>query len=282
MYDPDRMPDPICGELETDHMDEQIPWMNQIIWAEDIRNPQARILKARYYGEISYIDDCIGRILDAVDAGPDANNTLICFFSDHGDHLGDHHAWQKESFFEASCHIPFLLSWPDRLPAGLARQELVCLTDLFSIATHAADAVEVREGRDVLGMLAGTAAPRDCLVGCYGDPGTPLFKVMVREGAWKYIFLANGGGEQLFNLENDPDEQVNCVHVEADTVSHLRSRAAAACDIPGARQALDENGLKAFPYRERRRDRIYQFDQSRDITGFPKKPEDVLKGWSTK
>ncbi len=78
------------------------------------------MLKARYYGEISYIDDCLGRILDAVDARADADNTLICFFTDHGDMLGDHHAWQKESFFEASCHIPFLVSWPATAAAGRA------------------------------------------------------------------------------------------------------------------------------------------------------------------
>jgi choline-sulfatase len=56
MYDPDRMPDPICGDPVIDHEDEQIPWMNYAVWAENINNPQARILKARYYDEISYIE----------------------------------------------------------------------------------------------------------------------------------------------------------------------------------------------------------------------------------
>ena len=88
-----------------DHADEQIPWMNYLIWADDINDMQARALKARYYGEISFIDQCLGRILDSVESRTDAENTLICFFSDHGDHLGDHHAWQKERFFEASCHV---------------------------------------------------------------------------------------------------------------------------------------------------------------------------------
>ena len=101
-------------------MDEQIPWMNHLIWAEDINDPHARVLKARYYGEISYIDDCLGRILDAVEARGDADNTLICFFADHGDHLGDHSAWQKESFFEASCHVPFLRELARRAAGGRA------------------------------------------------------------------------------------------------------------------------------------------------------------------
>ena len=59
--------------------------MNYIVWAEDINDSHARVLKARYYGEITYIDHCIGRILDAVEARGDADNTLICFFADHGD-----------------------------------------------------------------------------------------------------------------------------------------------------------------------------------------------------
>jgi choline-sulfatase len=138
LYDPDRMSDPIRDEQDLDHMDEQIPWMNYVIWGDDVSDARARALRARYYGEITYIDHCIGRLLDAVEARTDAANTLICFYSDHGDHLGDHHAWQKESFFEQSCHVPFLVSWPAELPAGERNDALVSLTDLFGIATSAA------------------------------------------------------------------------------------------------------------------------------------------------
>jgi choline-sulfatase len=353
MYDPDRMPNPVRGDLAVDHMDEQIPWMNQIIWAEDINDSHARVLKARYYGEISYIDDCLGRILDAVEArgastssapvsstrpelvegskgsdasagsapvsstrpelvegskGADAANTIICFFTDHGDHLGDHHAWQKESFFEASCHIPFLVSWPARLPADMQRAELVSLVDLFGIATGAAmagqrpttndrwlPAAELRDGIDLLGVLAGTAQPREFLTSMYGEPGTPLFKIMVRQGPWKYIFLANGGREQLFNVVEDPQELHNQLaaptrlqisllsedqpasEAPVSVAQRLRRLAVQRCRVPGAAAALQGDDLRAFPYRERPRDRIYQFDRSRGVTGFPARPEDVLK-----
>ena len=56
MYDPDRMPDPRRGDPAIDHMDEQILWMNHAIWAEDINDAHARVLKAGYYGEITHID----------------------------------------------------------------------------------------------------------------------------------------------------------------------------------------------------------------------------------
>ncbi len=160
MYDPDAMPNPVKGDLSIDHMDDYLPWMNHWVFAEDINDSLARIIKARYYGEISYIDQCVGKILDAVEESPDADNTLICFFSDHGDHLGDHHSWQKESFFEQSCRVPFLVSWPKRIKAGQKRDDLVCLTDLFGIATTAAGSADLRQGSDVIGLLDGRAKGR--------------------------------------------------------------------------------------------------------------------------
>ena len=270
---------PVCGDIAVDHADEQIPWMNQIIWAEDINDSHARILKSRYYGEITYIDDCLGRILDAVEARPDADDTLICFFSDHGDHMGDHHAWQKESFFEAACHVPFLLSWPRALAADRRRDDLVCLTDLFGIATTAAGSPDMRQGADVLGAVAGGKAVRERVVGYYGTPGSTLFKMMVREGEWKYIYMANGGREQLFNTAEDPDELHELAADKSDVATRLRDLAAEAAQGINVGRALEAGKLKALPYRERPRNRIYQFDRSRGVTGFPAHPRDVLDDW---
>jgi arylsulfatase len=278
MYDPDRMPDPVRGDTQIDSMDEYVNWMNYAIWAEDINDSHARVLKARYYGEISYIDHCIGRILDAIEARDDADNTLIVFYSDHGDHLGDHGAWQKESFFEAACHVPLLVSWPERLPRNTRRDELVCLTDLFGIATSAAGKGEMRDGMDLLGVLEGRAEPRDHVVGYYGRPGSLHFKTMVREKDWKYIFMANGGREQLFNVTEDPHELRQRINDAPEVAKRLREAAVAGASRPNVNRALDEKGaLRAFPHQKLPATRIHQFSPSRGITGFPEHPGDVLK-----
>lgn len=277
MYDPDRMPNPVKGDIEVDHMDEQIPWMNKKIWAEDINDFLARILKSRYYGEITYIDQCLGKILDAVQARPDSDNTLICFFTDHGDHMGDHHAWQKESFFEQACRIPFLLSWPDKLPSNQTTDTLACLTDLFAIATHASGKTEIRDGCDILGVLTEKKKEREFVTGYYGEPGTPHCKIMIRDKKWKYIFLANGGREQLFNLTKDPQELVNLAQQRTDVRDRMREAAISSCSVPGAADALENGCLREFPYKDRERKRIYQFDGSRGVRGFPENPEDVFK-----
>jgi arylsulfatase len=276
MYDPDKMPNPIRGDLAVDHADDNIPWANHAVWAEDISDGWARMIKARYYGELSYIDGCVGRILDAVERRADAADTVICFFADHGDMLGDHHGWQKDSFFEASCRVPFLVSWPARLPAGARSSELACLTDLFGVATTAAGAPELRDGVDLLGMLEGRASPRETLFGTFGRPGTRQFKIMARSGEWKYVFIANGGREQLFNTERDPQEHQELSGREPAKLAGLRAAAERRLRTPIGEPALDGGKLRRFEFEKRPRRRILQFDLARGVTGFPERPEDVL------
>lgn len=276
LYDPDRMPTPMRGGKETDWMDEQIPWMNYIMWGAGQNDWLAQVLKARYYGEITYVDHCIGKILDAVETLPDAENTLICFFSDHGDHLGDHHAWQKETFFEAACHIPFMLSWPARIQGEAVQEELVCLADLFGIATGAAGSLELRDGMDVPGLVEGRTTPREVLFGYHGEPGTDRFKIMVRSKDWKYIFMSNGGKEQLFDMTGDRREAENLVQNHPDIVRSLRKKAAEVCRQPGARDALQGNDFIEFPFTPRPRSRCYQFDRSRGVLKHSSNPRETI------
>lgn len=266
-YDPDSMAPPICGSVEVDHLDQQIPFMNHMVFADDVDETRARTLKARYYGEISYIDGCIGTVLDAVEQRADADNTLICFYADHGDLLGDHHGWQKESFFEASTRVPFLLSWPERIESDTRSDALVCLTDLFGIATSAAGDADLRQGADVLGLLTGSAAPRSVLFGVHGTPGTDQFKAMVRQEDLKLIWMANGGKSLLFDVAQDPYE-LTPLQDRPEDVQRMLGRLTDFLRSEQVPDALDGTGLVQFPYREWSSRRIYQFDQSRGVTGF--------------
>ncbi len=284
LYDPDRMPSPVHGDVEVDHADEQIPNMNYGVWAEQISDAQARVVKSRYYGEITYIDDCLGRILDAVEARPDADNTVICFFADHGDHLGDHNAWQKESFFESSCHVPFLVSWPAKLPGNERRCDLVALIDLFGIATGAAGESQLRDGVDILSAVTGmtsdgTASPRQHLVGLYGAPGTRQFKVMVREGRWKYIWMANGSRQQLFDVTADPQELRELSASQPDVARRLRQLAIEHLRHPGGAGCLQDDDLPGLPFEARPLRRIYQFGHWPREPGFPEDPGQALRDY---
>ena len=102
---------------------------------------------------------------------------------------------------------------------------------------------------------------------------------MVRTGDWKYIYMANGGREQLFDLQNDPNEITNLTATRREIKEQMYGKAVAACTKPELSATLEGHDLRKFPFEARLLRRIHQFDQSRGVTGFPQKPEDVLKAW---
>ncbi|MDS0300650.1 sulfatase-like hydrolase/transferase [Halogeometricum sp. S1BR25-6] len=275
MYDPDRLSDPVEGELAVDHMDEKIPAQNHHFWTargNGIDRTTARVVKAHYYGMVSEVDRHIGRLLDAVEARDDAENTVVCFFSDHGEMLGDHRGWEKTSFFESSCRVPFLVSWPAELPEGERCEEFVSLTDLFGIATTAAGSQELRDGVDVLGMLRGDTGPRERLFGYHRTPRLPPnFTAMVREGDWKYVFMRNGGREQLFDLSTDPNEVDECAGDHPEKTAELRESLAEKLTAEGQTAFVENGTLRRDPYRE--------IDMGRLVREpYPASPADVLGG----
>jgi arylsulfatase len=135
--------------------------------------------------------------------------------------------------------------------------------------------------RLLLGITAATPQERDTLVCFYGSPGSRQFKVMVRFKQWKYIFMANGGREQLFHLQDDPNELMNIASNQTEMKQQLYNVALTACQRPELKTVLDGDDLRKLPFQARPLQRIYQFDASRGITGFPNKPEDVLRHWSS-
>ena len=75
---------------------------------------------AGYYGNISQMDACIGKVLDTLyDLGLD-QNTIIVYTSDHGEMAGAHRMWTKHNMYEQSVCVPLII----RLPGDIGRQHL--------------------------------------------------------------------------------------------------------------------------------------------------------------
>ncbi len=111
--------------------------------------------------------------------------------------------------------------------------------------------------------------------------GEGAFKVMVRDGEWKYIWIADGGREQLFHVAEDPHELRQRIGDRPEVAARLREAAVAALESPNAERALEKGRLRRFPYRRWPKQRIYQFDGSRGVHGFPARPADVLTKWKS-
>jgi arylsulfatase len=202
MYDPAAMPPPIADTLENapeklrKHAEKH---------TGKIAPEQWRKVMAQYFGSISFIDDGIGKILDVLEARGLVENTIVVYSSDHGEMMFDHRMLHKELMYEASSKVPLLV----RLPGGERRRvdAPVSLLDLvptlLNLAGVERQAMPVLHGTTLLPDLRGEARP-ERPVFCEMDKTK-----MIRQGSWKFSTDPEFDRDQLFNLDDDPNELCN-------------------------------------------------------------------------
>lgn len=175
--------------------------------------------RAGYYGNITFIDHQIGRLLyEYRKRDPEGYaNTLIVFTSDHGDMMGDHHHWRKTYAYEGSARIPLVVQWPTAwgsdVPRDTVREEPVELRDIMPTLLHAA-AVDIPpsvDGSSLLGLVRDEEPDwRQFVQGehtaCYDAEHGMQY---VTDGRQKYVWFHHTGVEQFFDLSNDPGECVD-------------------------------------------------------------------------
>ena len=83
-----------------------------------------------YYAAASYTDAQIGRLMDALHKFGLRQNTIICLWSDHGFHLGEHTIWCKTSNYEFDARVPLIISAPQKKKGQVCRK-LVELVDMY-------------------------------------------------------------------------------------------------------------------------------------------------------
>ena len=184
---------------------------------------QIRTARRAYYGEISYTDYNVGRLLKALSDCGLRENTIVMLLSDHGEMLGERGLWYKMSFFENSARVPLIVNAPARFaPRRVA--SAVSLIDVTPTLVHlaggrSADLGDNVDGRSLLPLLQGGAAP-DETVGEYLAEGAIAPIVMIRRGRWKFIH-SPADPDQLFDLVADPGERLNL----AASAEHARTTA---------------------------------------------------------
>ena len=195
------------------------------LWRErcgivEVTAEETRRARAAYWALVARMDILIGQILQALRDNGLADNTLIIYSSDHGEQVGEHDLWWKQTFYEDSARVPLIMSWPGRLEAGIRCERVVSQLDLNATMLDALDcpALPNSPGRSLLPLLENGDSPWEdvafsefCLdaAGSGGPfPEEGVYQRMVRRGPWKLIYY-HGFPCQLFNLESDPRETVD-------------------------------------------------------------------------
>lgn len=178
----------------------------------------ARRAREYYYGAITWVDEQIGRVLDALDAIGQLDNTLIIFTSDHGEMLGDHGSYQKFQPYEGSVRIPFVMRYPQRIKAGGVFDGFADLNDILPTVLDAAN-LEYPAGYQLPGgsLLEGGAKGKKNREIQYTEHSHGAKRwVSLRSKEYKYVYYYTGGMEELFDIEQDPDETVNLLERDKD------------------------------------------------------------------
>ena len=195
---------------------------------------------------LSAIDDGVGKITAALKQYGIGDNTLVFFTSDNGAPLGANQgkpmadilpvdkpgaAWdgsrndpwlgEKGMLAEGGMHVPFIMNWPGKLPAGKVYQQPVSTLDIASTAVALAGLPhdDRLDGVNLMPFLTGkeAVAPHDALYWRFWD------QAAVRVGKWKYIQAGNNA-KYLFDVTSDAQEKKNLIQEHPDIAKGLAEK----------------------------------------------------------
>jgi choline-sulfatase len=200
-----------------------------------INEVDVRRARRAYLGNISYVDDWTGRLLQTLESLGLADDTVVILLADHGDMLGERGLWYKMNFFEASARIPLIVHAPARFRSRRVSTP-VSLVDVLPTlielsGSTVTDAVEPLAGQSLLPLCVGSTEDRT-VVGEYAAEGACAPIVMLRRGPWKFVHCPVDP-DQLYDLATDPGERVNLAGYSerTATVAEFRAEVAQRWDL---------------------------------------------------
>ena len=194
---------PESGPLHT-----LMRWLQTTAQWEGLTDDIVQLLTRYYYANITAIDDQVGEIVEALERKGILDNTWIIFTADHGEMMGDHWMLWKMLFYEQSATVPLIV----RPPAGMEGRtvegivEHVDVTATLEAVTGIAP-LPNNEGQSLMGHIDGSGGPTREVAHSenygFGMFATDRYKLVVFEDTKEPA--------QLFDLQEDPDENVNVV-----------------------------------------------------------------------
>jgi arylsulfatase A-like enzyme len=167
---------------------------------------------ACYYGMVSFMDEHIGRILEAMDRLGQARDTLVVFTTDHGHFLGQHGLYAKAiHHYEDLLRVPMVVRWPGRVSAATVNDDLQNLVDLApSFLSAAGGEIPFHmTGKDATGNWCGGPAAREYSITENHHGYRKAFLHTYVDKRYKITVYRAWDDGELFDLEQDPDELHN-------------------------------------------------------------------------
>lgn len=187
-----------------------------------------------YLACVAAVDDCIGQVVEAIDQSPFRDNTIIVLTSDHGWQMGQKDYLFKNSLWEESCRVPFVVRAPGVATPGGVAEHPIALIDLYPTLVDLCGLEGDTRKNEMGAPLDGHSVRpflEDPVGGKWSGPDAALTMVYAGEGSkgalseeekmspdrqhwsvrterWRYIRY-NNGSEELYDHANDPREWTN-------------------------------------------------------------------------
>ncbi|MCP5559513.1 MAG: sulfatase-like hydrolase/transferase [Verrucomicrobiaceae bacterium] len=168
---------------------------------------KTRAMLANYLGKMALVDDCVGRLVEAMKTRGTWDESLTVFTADHGEMMGAHGYLTKGRFYEESVRVPLVMRWPTKIQPARSRAP-VQMMDVYPTIVDAVGG-ELTPGRFAKSLLPIATGQSERLrpiaISEIGDK-VPL-RMMARDDRYKY--WADEEREYLFDVEADPLEQTD-------------------------------------------------------------------------
>ncbi len=230
MYDPDEVDIPEHRVLDLDNR----PWWHRefldspirqnikrphaqggVDWGKkgELNEQQLRDITAIYYGMITAVDHQVGRILDALEAKGELDNTIVVFIADHGEWLGDHGLLLKGPImYDGLLRVPCLMCGPE-IPTGKVVSDPVSTVDLRqTLADLAGLSVTPDSGNSLRKVMNGDESREFALNEWEVDKrrsGIDMDLTTVRSDRYRMSVDLRSGAGELYDMQEDPHEMIN-------------------------------------------------------------------------
>lgn len=218
----------ILPTIREDDLDDVPPIARQ--WALNppdhetvLRHNQWKHAVQGYLAAISYCDAQIGQMIDALDASPAADNTVIVLWGDNGFHLGEKLHWRKFVLWEEATRVPMIIAPPRA--QSTAPQRIAAPTSLVDLFPTLFDLAGLPpaggiDGQSLLPLMRQTPGARAHPAVTTWLPGNHS----IRFGQWRYTRYSDGT-EELYDHATDPLEWTNLAQSSDPPASLLEGRA---------------------------------------------------------
>ena len=160
-----------------------------------------------YLACMSYADAMMGRVLNALEKSPYADNTIVVLWSDHGYHHGEKYDWGKHTLWERTSNVPFIWAGPG-VKKGVVTDVTASLIDMYPTFVEMCGLPRPHqklEGTSLASTLEKPEVAKDRDVYLpYMAPGE--YAIINKD--WRYISYGDDG-EELYDLKSDPNEWNN-------------------------------------------------------------------------